>query len=153
MKETRPLMSQTAEVNANQAIVNDVRAYRGVRTRRIFAFLVDYAIVLALAVPAAIVVAILGLLTLGLGWALYAAAKPLWWRIGVFLGCLAAAFLLHFCWNYLHDSEVAAIIQAVTVALILYPLSIWLVLRGNKLAKADESYSHSTADDALAFVQ
>lgn len=89
----------------------------------------------------------------GIGWALYAAGKPLWWRIGVFLGCLAAAFLLHFCWNYLHDSEVAAIIQAVTVALILYPLSIWLVLRGNKLAKGDESYSHSTADDALAFIR
>ena len=46
----------------------------------------------------------------------------------------------------------AAIIQAVGIALILYPLSIWLVLRGNKLAKADESYSHSTAEDALAFV-
>ena len=89
----------------------------------------------------------------GIGWALYAAAKPLWWRLGVFLGCLAAAFLLHFCWNYLHDSEVAAIIQAVTVALILYPLSMWLVLRGNKLAKGDESYSHSTADDALAFIR
>lgn len=89
----------------------------------------------------------------GIGWALYAAAKPLWWRLGVFLGCLAAAFLLHFCWNYLHDSEVAAIIQAVTVALILYPLSIWLVLRGNMLAKTDETYSHSTADDALAFIR
>ncbi len=59
----------------------------------------------------------------------------------------------HFCWNYLHDSEVAAIIQAVTVALILYPLSIWLVLRGNKLARSDESYSHSTADDALAYIR
>ncbi|WP_408922275.1 hypothetical protein ACKFR4_11360 [Corynebacterium tuberculostearicum] len=47
----------------------------------------------------------------------------------------------------------AAIIQAVTVALILYPLSIWLVLRGNKLARSDESYSHSTADDALAFIR
>ena len=76
MKETRP-MSQTADMNTDQAIVNDVRAYRGVRTRRIFAFLVDYAIVLALAVPAAIVVAILGLLTLGLGWALYAVMLPL----------------------------------------------------------------------------
>lgn len=89
----------------------------------------------------------------GIGWALYAAAKPWWWRIGVFLGALAASFTLHFCWNYLHDSEVASIIQAVVVALILYPLSIWLVLRGNKLAKTDESYSHSTAEDALAFIR
>ena len=83
-------MSQTADVNTNQAIVNDVRAYRSVRTRRIFSFLVDYAIVLALAVPAAIIVAILGLLTLGLGWALYAVMLPLIaiLYIGFTMGCL-----------------------------------------------------------------
>lgn len=70
-------MSQTAQFSATGDPLNDVRAYQGVRTRRIFAFLVDYAIVLALAVPAAILVAILGVLTLGLGWALYAVLLPL----------------------------------------------------------------------------
>ena len=89
----------------------------------------------------------------GIGWALYAAAKPLWWRISVALGCLAASFLLHFGWNYLHDSDIAAVIQALAVAIILYPLSVWLILRGNKYAHDDDSYSHSTAEEALAFTR
>lgn len=69
------------------------------------------------------------------------------------LGCLAVSFLLHFGWNYLHDSDIAAIIQALAVAIILYPLSVWLILRGNTYAKNDDSYSHSTAQDALAFTR
>ncbi len=44
----------------------------GVRTARIFSFLIDYAIVALLSIPFAIVIAILGVLTFGLGWALYA---------------------------------------------------------------------------------
>jgi uncharacterized RDD family membrane protein YckC len=44
----------------------------GVRTARIFSFFIDYAIVLLLSIPFAIVIGILGLLTFGLGWALYA---------------------------------------------------------------------------------
>lgn len=43
----------------------------GVRTRRVLAFIVDYAIVLALVLVAGIVVFFLGILTLGLGWLLY----------------------------------------------------------------------------------
>lgn len=89
----------------------------------------------------------------GIGWALYAAAKPLWWRISVALGCLAASFLLHFGWNYLYDSAIFAVIQALVVALILYPLSIWLIRRCNKYARSDESYSHSTTADALVFTR
>ncbi len=52
------------------------RLYDGVRTRRIMSFLVDYAIVALLTIPAAIVVAVLGLLTFGLGWGLYAILVP-----------------------------------------------------------------------------
>lgn len=44
----------------------------GVRTARIFSFFIDYAIVLLLSVPFAIIIGILGLLTFGLGWMLYA---------------------------------------------------------------------------------
>ncbi|MCD2181232.1 RDD family protein [Rhizobium sp. GN54] len=51
----------------------DWRAYRGVLSRRIFAFLIDYAIVALLWVPAAVVVFFLGIITLGLGWMLYPA--------------------------------------------------------------------------------
>ncbi|WP_407071912.1 RDD family protein [Rhizobium subbaraonis] len=51
----------------------DWRAYRGVLSRRIFAFLIDYAIVALLWVPAAVIVFFLGIITLGLGWMLYPA--------------------------------------------------------------------------------
>lgn len=53
------------------------RAYEGVRTRRALAFLVDYAIVALLCIPFAILVAVLGVITLGLGWALYGVLFPM----------------------------------------------------------------------------
>ena len=56
--------------------LDDVRAYDGVRTRRIFAFIIDYCIVALLTIPFAILVAVLGLLTFGLGWALYSILVP-----------------------------------------------------------------------------
>ncbi len=56
--------------------VDDVRAYDGVRSRRLFAFLIDYAIVLLLLIPFAILVFLLGLLTFGLGWSLFAFLGP-----------------------------------------------------------------------------
>ena len=55
----------------------DTRAYRGVRTRRSFAFLLDYFFVALLTIPFAILVAILGLLTFGLGWALFSVLVPM----------------------------------------------------------------------------
>lgn len=57
--------------------LDDVRAYDGVRTRRIFAFLLDYLIVALLLVPFAILVFLLGLLTFGLAWSLFAVLGPL----------------------------------------------------------------------------
>ena len=45
--------------------------YQGVRTRRIMGFLIDYALVLVLCIPAAILVFILGVISLGAGWLLY----------------------------------------------------------------------------------
>lgn len=56
--------------------IDDVRAYDGVRTRRIFAFLIDYLIVALLLIPFAILVLLLGLLTFGLGWSLFAVLGP-----------------------------------------------------------------------------
>ncbi len=52
---------------------DDWRAYSGVLSRRVFAFLIDYAIVLLLCIPAAVVVFFLGVITLGLGFFLYPA--------------------------------------------------------------------------------
>lgn len=50
---------------------NDWRAYQGVLSRRVIAFVIDYAIVALLWIPAAVVVFFLGILTLGLGFLLY----------------------------------------------------------------------------------
>lgn len=59
--------------NPSYAAPEDWRAYSGVLSRRVFAFLIDYALVLLLCIPAAIVVFFLGVLTLGLGFMLYPA--------------------------------------------------------------------------------
>lgn len=56
--------------------LDDVRAYDGVRSRRVFAFLIDYLIVAILLIPFGILVLLLGLLTFGLGWALFAFLVP-----------------------------------------------------------------------------
>ena len=60
---------------SNSALDN-VLAYRGVRTRRVFAFILDYMIVLLLMVPVAILVFLLGLLTFGIGWQLFGILGP-----------------------------------------------------------------------------
>ncbi|MBO3759763.1 RDD family protein [Ciceribacter sp. L1K23] len=57
--------------NPAYAAPDDWRAYSGVLSRRVFAFIIDYMIVALLWVPAAVVVFFLGILTLGLGWMLY----------------------------------------------------------------------------------
>ena len=55
---------------------DDSRLYEGVRTRRIFAFLIDYLIVLLLMIPFGFLVAVLGVLTLGLAWMLFGVLFP-----------------------------------------------------------------------------
>lgn len=52
------------------------RAFENVRTCRMMAVLIDWAIVVALCVPVAIVIFFLGIATLGLGFALYGAMFP-----------------------------------------------------------------------------
>lgn len=56
---------------------DDWRLYQDVRSKRVFAFLIDYLIVALLCVVAAIIIAVLGIVTLGLGWFLYAIMVPL----------------------------------------------------------------------------
>lgn len=57
--------------------LDDVRAYDGVRTRRVLAFCIDYLIIGLLLIPVGIAVFLLGLVTLGLGWSLFAVIAPL----------------------------------------------------------------------------
>ena len=56
---------------------DDWRLYEGVRTRRVLAFFLDYLIVALLAVPFAVFIFLLGVVTLGLGWLLFAIFVPL----------------------------------------------------------------------------
>ncbi len=56
--------------------LDDARLYEGVRTRRVFAFLIDYLIVILLLIPFGLLVLLLGLLTLGLGWMLLSVLFP-----------------------------------------------------------------------------
>ncbi len=56
--------------------LDDVRTYDGVRTRRVFAFIVDYVIIALLIVPFAVLVFLFGILTLGLGWMLFGILGP-----------------------------------------------------------------------------
>lgn len=74
-------MTQTATAQTNGTPVSprygDWRLFAGVRTRRIMAFFVDYAIVIALCAVAIPVIGILGLATLGAGWLLYGILFPL----------------------------------------------------------------------------
>lgn len=75
--------------------LDDMRVYEGVRTRRIFAFVIDYCIIALLLIPFAILVAILGVLTLGLGWMLFSILGP--------------AVALIYVWNTLGGSNQATV--------------------------------------------
>jgi len=56
--------------------LDDMRVYEGVRTRRVFAFVIDYCIIALLLIPFAILVFLLGIITLGLGWMLFSVLAP-----------------------------------------------------------------------------
>lgn len=62
--------SPDAESRSVDAL-DDIALYDGVRTRRVLAFFIDYAIVLALCVPVAVLIFFIGIFTLGLGFFLY----------------------------------------------------------------------------------
>lgn len=68
--------------------LDDWRVYEGVRTRRVFAFLIDYFLIALLLIPFAILVFVLGIITLGLGWMLFSVLGPavalayIWFTLG-----------------------------------------------------------------------
>jgi uncharacterized RDD family membrane protein YckC len=67
-------MNSVIQHNAMNA-VEDVQL-AGVRTRRVYAFLIDAMIVFLLSIPVSIVIFLLGIVTLGLGFVLYAIMFP-----------------------------------------------------------------------------
>jgi uncharacterized RDD family membrane protein YckC len=74
-----PLMEakmQSALSQENRNYVVESANLDGVRTRRVFAFVIDALIVALLSIPVSIVIFFLGVFTLGLGWFLYAIMFP-----------------------------------------------------------------------------
>jgi len=72
-------MSHTVTLDAGELEFDPAvhpERYDGVRTRRIFAFLIDAALILFLMVAAYIVIAVVGIFTLGLLWFLLPAVWP-----------------------------------------------------------------------------
>jgi len=65
-------MSQNAFENSVDQDYADRAELDGVRTARVMSFFIDYAIILVLCVPLAILVFFMGIFTLGLAWGLYA---------------------------------------------------------------------------------
>jgi uncharacterized RDD family membrane protein YckC len=70
------MQSPTLDGEIISSRLDDVRLYEGVRTRRVFAFLIDYMIVLLLMIPFGILVFLVGFFTLGLGWMLFSILFP-----------------------------------------------------------------------------
>jgi uncharacterized RDD family membrane protein YckC len=72
-------MSQTITLESRELDYDPAvrpERYDGVRTRRIFAFLIDAAVILFLMIAAYLVIGVLGILTLGLLWLLLPAVWP-----------------------------------------------------------------------------
>lgn len=70
------MASKTIDGEILSSRLDDMRVYEGVRTRRMLAFVIDYCIIALLLIPFAIIVFLLGLLTLGLGWMLFSVLGP-----------------------------------------------------------------------------
>ncbi|WP_306048859.1 RDD family protein [Oceaniradius stylonematis] len=71
-------MTQTDTIiSTAPAGFDDWRLFEGVRTRRVLAFAVDYALVILLVALAVPVVGLLGVVTFGIAWLLYAVLAPL----------------------------------------------------------------------------
>lgn len=72
-------MTQTITIDAGELEYDPAirpARYEGVRTRRVFAFLVDFAVVLFLMVAAYVLIGVVGVFTLGLLWFLLPAVWP-----------------------------------------------------------------------------
>ncbi len=62
------MAKMTTDTDAINPGLQDPRAFEGVLTRRVFAFLIDYLFIGLLLIPVGIAVFFLGVITFGLGW-------------------------------------------------------------------------------------
>jgi len=70
-------MNSTIIDNETGADVVTAAELDGVRTARVFAFFIDYLLIALISIPFALLIGVLGILTLGLAWGLYAVLLPL----------------------------------------------------------------------------
>lgn len=69
-------ISRGVDDNSEIGRLSDSRLYRGVLSRRVLAFLFDYFLVGLMMIPAGAIILLLGIVTLGLGWMLFAILFP-----------------------------------------------------------------------------
>lgn len=74
MNENKTMSDRAFDIPDRDA--DDVRPYDRVLSRRVFAFCIDYLFVGLLLIPVAILILIFGVITLGLGWMLFAILVP-----------------------------------------------------------------------------
>lgn len=79
----------------------------------------------------------------GIALALFRAHKTVAWRWGVACAWIFLAFILHFIWNLMWDTEIASIINILVVSLVMYPLIVYLIWRSWHEASADRSYAYT----------
>lgn len=76
----------------------------------------------------------------GLGVAVFTAHRGHLWRLGTGLLWVCVAFTAHFCWNIMHDDLRVSIVSMGAIALVIYPLFIWVVVRAWRSARTDAGY-------------
>lgn len=81
----------------------------------------------------------------GIALALFRAGRSTAWRVGVAAGWIGLAFLLHFLWNMLWESTVAATVTYVIISLLMYPLFGYLIWRSWREARGDTTYAYAPA--------
>ncbi|MGP6175062.1 PrsW family intramembrane metalloprotease [Corynebacterium sp. A21] len=75
----------------------------------------------------------------GVGLALFMAGRSAWWRWGVAVFWTFLAFAFHFGWNLMWGSSTAQGISMIVVALLMYPVFIYLYVRCHRAAKHDDT--------------
>ncbi|MCS5478206.1 PrsW family intramembrane metalloprotease [Corynebacterium sp. YIM 101645] len=79
----------------------------------------------------------------GLGLALFTADRSRSWRLRTAGLWLLIAFGLHFAWNLLPPDYWMMIVNYIVVALVMYPLFVWVWITAHKAAKDDDSYAYT----------
>ncbi|MBI8999704.1 PrsW family intramembrane metalloprotease [Corynebacterium sp. CCM 9185] len=81
-----------------------------------------------------------GMVGWGIGVAVFTAGRSRLWRLGTGLVWVGVAFTAHFCWNIMYVNLRMSMVSMAMVALVVYPLFIWVSMRAWRFARADSGY-------------